>query len=293
MRRQLILFILVVTMINVSCSKPEGYGNLDVSISYTANGRPLLTDTLAYTNEAGNRFLITEIQWFISKVTLQDDSGNSYSLGHIFYIDTNIPESQTLEVASLPCGHYTSLRFTFGLDQEDNVTGLFVNPPESNMFWPDPLGGGYHYMKLNGKYLNENNELAPMNIHLGIGQNEDHTIFYQNFFTVELPLDFYVKENKDNHLYLNMNIDNWFRSPNTYDIAAFGSAIMQNQEAQQLLKENGHDVFEVGIESNLTDDVAHALKDLFHKAAPKPHFYTKKNMEELFSDFLSPKTKKP
>ena len=157
MKKQLIPIFLCLAMMTVSCDKPKRYGNLEVKISYTANGNPLITDTLAYTNAAGNRFLITEIQWFISKITLRDEEGNTYTLGHreantaletpqdhIFYIDTNIPESQILEAASLPCGHYTSLCFTFGLDQDDNVTGLFANPPERDMFWPEFLGGGYN-----------------------------------------------------------------------------------------------------------------------------------------------------
>jgi hypothetical protein len=275
MKNHLMLSILVLAMMNASCTKTVGYGDTEIHISYTANGRPLALDSLSYTNEAGNRFMVNEIQWFISKITLVSEQGEEVSLGKVFYIDTNIPESQTLVTASIPCQRYISMQFTFGLDQEDNVTGFFTNPPESNMFWPDPLGGGYHYMKLNGKYLDENGDLAPMNIHLGIGQNEDHTEFYQNYFTVELPLNLDLKEGA-NVIHLNMNIDNWFRTPHTYDINAFGSAIMQNQEAQQLLKENGHDVFEVSIPASQRNVVVQTLRDIMKKASPKPHFYSLK-----------------
>lgn len=289
MRKPILILLTFVSMLTVSCTKPVGYGDIEIQIGYTANDRPMRLDSLCYVNEASNRFLVTEIQWFISKITLVSEQGDEYVLGHrevttlleipqenVFYIDTNIPESQTLAVAPLPCQRYVSMRFTFGLDQEDNVTGFFTDPPESNMFWPDPLGGGYHYMKLNGKYLNADGELAPMNIHLGIGQNQDHTEFYQNYFTVELPLDLDLEEDAANVIHLNMNIDNWFRNPHTYDITAFGSAIMQNQEAQHLLKENGHDVFEVCTEESRTLRIAHAIQSLCRKASPKPHFYSLK-----------------
>ena len=73
-----------------------------------------------------------------------------------------------------------------------------------------------------------------------------------------------------------MNIDNWFRNPNTYDINAFGSAIKQNQEAQRLLKENGHDVFEVSTATPKRDRVAQTLRGIMKKASPKPHFYSLK-----------------
>lgn len=287
MKKIALLLLLLVSMMNVACDKPVSNGDTEIHISYTVNGHDLITDSLCYTNAAGNQFLINEIQWFISNVTLIGEQGDEYALGKIFYIDTNIPKSQVLSTASVPCQRYTSMRFTFGLDREDNVTGLFANPPERDMFWPEPLGGGYHYMKLNGKYLDEDGNLAPMNIHLGIGQNEDLTTFYQNYFTVELPLELDLKQDCVNAIQLNMNIDNWFQNPHIYDCQTYGSAIMQNQEAQQLFKENGHNVFSISSIDHNMEKIVSTLKDLMHKAAPKPHFYTKKNMESLFADFFN------
>lgn len=268
---------------SAACKKPVGNGDIVMQVSYTANGRPLTTDSLCYVNEAGNQFLITEIQWFLSNFEFQNDKDEWMSLNQINYIDTNIPESQTFRLTSLPAGSYQNLRFTFGLNEADNLTGRFSNPPERDMFWPEPLGGGYHYMKLNGKYLDENGDLAPMNIHLGIGQNEDQTVFYQNYFIVELPLDLNLKEGETNTIYLDMNIDNWFRSPHIYDITTFGSAIMQNQQAQQLLKENGHDVFTIKTTNDMKS-ISEVSKDLMKKAAPKPHFMTWENLKQTFSD---------
>lgn len=270
-----------------ACTKPKGYGNLNVNIGYSINGKSLITDSLCYHNEVGNEFLITEIQWFISRLEFQNEQGQWIASDKTFYIDTNIPESQTLRIDSLPLGKYTKLRFTFGLDESDNRSGRFSDPPEANMFWPEPLGGGYHYMKLNGKYLDENEELAPLNIHLGIGQNEDKTVFYQNYFTVELPIDLTIAENAENQLDLVMVIDNWFRSPHVYDFNEYGSAIMQNQAAQQILKENGIDVFmcKQSIENQndmaiKKEDILKGFNDFMQKAAPKPHFWTWENTKE-------------
>ena len=196
-------------------------------------------------------------------------------------------------------GHYTAIRFTFGLDESDNQTGLFTDPPESEMFWPEMLGGGYHYMKLNGKYLNAEDRLAPMAIHLGIGQNEDCTEFYQNYFIVELPIEFNVKVNTENQLDLTMVIDNWFRNPNTIDFDEFGSHIMQNQTAQRLLKGNGKDVFRIGMPTdnennkNMEKDnsLAEKFKNVMQKATPKPHFWNWESVKErhLNSKIQNPK----
>ena len=292
MKKTLLILILLVAAFG-SCTKPVDFGNISVGIHYSVNGKPLVTDTLCYESEAGNQFLITEIQWFLSNIELKNEAGDwimlhqsgladTLDISRVYYIDTDIPESQTLHSSPVKVGHYTAIRFTFGLDESDNQTGLFTDPPESEMFWPDMLGGGYHYMKLNGKYLNAEGRLAPMAIHLGIGQNEDCTEFYQNYFIVELPVDFTVKANTENQLDLTMVIDNWFRNPNTIDFNEFGSHIMQNQTAQRMLSSNGKDVFKIGKptdnESNtiMKEDnkLAEKFKNVMQKAAPKPHFWS-------------------
>lgn len=289
MKKSFFLTFVFAVFMAVSCKKPASYGELCINICYSVNSKALVTDSLCYSNDAGNEFMITEIQWFISKIELQDEHGEWVTLEPLFfYIDTNIPESQTLEIKSIPVGKYKALRFVFGLDEEDNRTGLFTDPPESEMFWPDLLGGGYHYMKLNGKYLDAESRLTPLAIHLGVGQNEDHSQFYQNYFTVKLPIDFTITETSENQLDLTMIIDNWFRNPNLYDFNEFGSAIMQNQAAQQALKENGNDVFRIGKptdnenNTNMEKDnrFAEKFKNVMQKAAPKPHFWTWKSMKE-------------
>jgi hypothetical protein len=293
------LLVIVLALLAVACTKPKETAEISLNLGYEINGKPLVTDTLYYENEAGNQFLITEIQWFLSNIELKNEVGDwimlhqpgladTLDISRVYYIDTDIPESQTLHSSPVEVGHYTAIRFTFGLDESDNQTGLFTNPPESEMFWPDMLGGGYHYMKLNGKYLNTEGHLAPLAIHLGIGQNEDCTEFYQNYFIVELPIDFTVKANTENQLDLTMVIDNWFRNPHTIDFDEFGSHIMQNQTAQRLLSGNGKDVFKIGKPTdneNKTimekdNKLAEKFKNVMQKAAPKPHFWSWENVKE-------------
>ena len=293
------LLVIVLALMVAACTKPNEKAEINLNLGYEVNGKSLVTDSLCYENEAGNKFLITEIQWFLSNIELKNEAGDwimlhqtglsdTLDVSRVYYIDTDIPESQTLHSSPVKVGHYTAIRFTFGLDESDNQTGLFTDPPESEMFWPEMLGGGYHYMKLNGKYLNAEDRLAPMAIHLGIGQNEDCTEFYQNYFIVELPIEFNVKVNTENQLDLTMVIDNWFRNPNTIDFDEFGSHIMQNQTAQRLLKGNGKDVFRIGMPTdnennkNMEKDnsLAEKFKNVMQKATPKPHFWNWESVKE-------------
>ena len=296
------LLVIVLALLAVACTKPKEKAEISLNLGYEVNGKPLVTDTLSYENEAGNQFLITEIQWFLSNIELKNEAGDwimlhqpladTLDISRVYYIDTDIPESQTLHSSPVEVDHYTAIRFTFGLDETDNQTGLFTDPPESEMFWPDMLGGGYHYMKLNGKYLDAEGRLAPLAIHLGIGQNEDCIEFYQNYFIVELPIDLNVAANAENQLDLTMVVDNWFRNPHTIDFNEFGSHIMQNQTAQRLLSGNGKDVFRIRKttdnenNTNMKKDnsFAEKFKNVMQKASPKPHFWRWENVKERFED---------
>lgn len=273
----------MLALLMAACADRDKHGELTLFVSHEVDGTPLVTDALRYTNEAGNSYLVNEVQWFISNLELEDYDGNRIVLAETWYIDTNIPETQTLRISEVPTGSYRIMRFTFGLNDADNTTGRFNNPPESNMFWPDELGGGYHYMKLNGKYLTADSLLAPLAIHLGRGQNASHTEFYDNSFSVEFPVELDVYDGHDYPVGLVMNINQWFRDPHVYDFNAFGSAIMQNQEAQKLLKENGTDVFSTKNTEDMKS-LADISKGILQKAAPKPHFMTWENFRQTFSN---------
>jgi len=130
---------------------------------------------------------------------------------------------------------------------------MFLNPPERDMFGPEFLGGGYYYMKLNGKWLAENNEVKPFNFHLGIGQiysggviePDSITGFIQNYFEVELPeSSFTIAAGETKYFELRMNVENWFENPHIYDHDEWGGDIMQKQDAMKEACENGEtDVF--------------------------------------------------
>ena len=147
--------------------------------------------------------------------------------------------------------YYDGISFTFGINEEKNQSLMFTDLPESLMFWPEYLGGGYHYMKINGKWLDTNNLERPFNFHLGIGQEYDPvsgdiTSFIQNYFSVDIPSSsFMVYPGEVTTIDIVMHVDRWFKGPNTYDHNYWGGDIMQKQEAMKMACENGQDVFEI------------------------------------------------
>jgi hypothetical protein len=213
-----------------------------------------LADTHYYTNAAGNKYRIDELKYFISSVSLYREDGSKTVLTQdqgIHYIDMDYPQTLTWDLfQNIAEGKYNAVGFTFGLNEIDNQSYRFPNPPEANMGWSQALGGGYHYMMLNGWFY-QNASLSPLNIHLGKGQiyrgtdlNADSIIgFVDNHFHVLLPASFVVKRSETAQLNLVMNIENWFQDPWIYDFNYWGGHIMQKQGAMQMLKENGRNVF--------------------------------------------------
>ncbi|MCD4695913.1 MAG: hypothetical protein K8S16_06690 [Bacteroidales bacterium] len=255
------LFFLLSVLLIMSCDKEKEPDNTDSSgkivlnFNHKVEQNEIQFDTLIYINETGNPYLVNEIQYFISDVKLYHQSGKITLIEgwkDIHYIDTDIPATRRWEVYDdIEPGIYDSVSFTFGITEEKNISFMYVNPPEKDMFWPEFLGGAYHYMKLNGKWLPEGQafQTAPFDFHLGIGQEyysypDSITGYIQNYFTVSLANSgFEVKAGKTKELNLTMHIEKWFKEPYIYDHDIFGGYIMQNQDAMQMVKENGHNVF--------------------------------------------------
>lgn len=245
------LVLLLWCTLLVGCQKPAN--NVSFSFSFSVDGDPLQQDTMRYTNAAGNLYEVTEAQYFISNVVLTKEDGTQVRIcsdSGAHYVDADIPTTlRWLPTDKIPAGVYTSLTFVFGLSPELNTTNFYVNPPENNMSWPILLGGGYHHLKINGRWLTPQGVHSPFNLHMGNGQVYDAagnlSSVIDNSFTVFLPCHFEVARNETSELTLEMDVNRWFDNPYLFDWNEIGGSIMQNQTAQEMLKANGCDVFRI------------------------------------------------
>jgi hypothetical protein len=265
--KHLLVIILPVALILTSCGDKEKpapvAGGLQISFEHVVDNQPLEVNEMKYTNAAGNPYEVAEVMYFISELKLYKQDGTVVipnQWNNIHYADSRYAETLLWNAGNnIPPGTYDSLTFTFGLSEEINKSFMFVNPPEVNMAWPEVLGGGYHYMMLNGFWLDTLDQRRSYNFHLGIGQiyanNSgqvgDITGFVHNNFTVKpAGQAFTVAEGTTLKLTLTMHIDSWFNTPFVYDHNQWGGAIMQNQDAMHIGCLNGRDVFTIGIVAN-------------------------------------------
>lgn len=258
---KLFLRLALILTIVTSCTekKPAETSNkLNLKFSHKVDNNNLIFNQMIYTNAAGNNYEVTEVMYFISDLKLHHSDGRTIQPAQwddIHYIDTNIPSTFDWIVGTdIPTGLYDSLSFTFGFSQARNQSFMFVNPPEVNMAWPEVLGGGFHYLMLNGWWKDLQEVRRPFNFHMGIGQIyannsgqvSDITGFVHNNFTVRPAGEkFRIEENKENLINLVMHIESWFDTPLIYDHNTWGGAIMQNQEAMHMAAINGRDAFSI------------------------------------------------
>ncbi|MBE0641961.1 MAG: hypothetical protein IH599_07995 [Bacteroidales bacterium] len=255
----------MLSIVLMGCTKddppePDPTGKLKLSFYHFVDGAPLTTDQLIYTNAAGNEYLITEVQWFLSDVMLHRTGKPDILIDdweRIHYVDNDLPETMSWEIYDpLAPGSYDSISFHFGIASQENITLMYVNPPERDMFWPVWLGGGYHYMKVNGKWKRPDDFVASFDYHLGIGQIyasnvivvDSITAFVDNSVRVGLPASsFNISDGKITQVDVVMNIERWFRDPHVIDLNVIGGYTMQNQDVMHKIKENAENVFTIGL----------------------------------------------
>lgn len=231
-----------------ACGNKDETGNVTVKFTFSVDGEALQQNQMIYTNAAGNQYEVDEVKYFISDVVFYA-SGNRRAIidEKCYYVDADIASTQTWVLNDLmPVGQYDSIRFIFGLSASRNVSNAFVNQPEANMAWPETLGGGYHYLQINGKW-NGDEGVTPFNFHTGISRivsADSISRYTHNHFYVTLPAkSLTVEKDKRSTITLDMNINSWFATPTTFDFNYWGGSIMENAAAQTVIKQNGADVF--------------------------------------------------
>lgn len=223
-----------------SCKKDEkpASGDINVQMSYHFDGATALLDTLAFAHPAGYTYSLNRLQFYLSGFEFTNEAGGKFSSSGVLYFDMKKPEFSSGMIAGVPGGTYTSVRFYLGLDSIQNKSNALPATTENiNMAWPDGMGGGYHFMKLEGYYKNN---AGTYGYAMHLGRNP-------NLVVINLPLN-HFKVNGNKNFRLIMNIQEWFKNPAIYDFDTDGNYSMGSMVAMNKLKNNGADVFTVDFE---------------------------------------------
>ncbi|AUC82776.1 MbnP family protein [Lacinutrix sp. Bg11-31] len=200
-------------------------------------------NTIQYTNENGEMLSVEKLRYVISDITFSREGEEDIVLDVYNLVDvTNNTNLTFTPETKIPTGEYTNVSFTFGLDNEDNAENyLDLNSESFNV--PAMLGGGYHYMQFDGKFINSSDLEQGFNYHAirAVDNPGINPTFPQDtFFNVDLGATIITN---DATFKVKMNIAEWFKSPNLWDLNQFNQMLMPNSTAQIMMYENGASVF--------------------------------------------------
>lgn len=195
-----------------------------------------------YTNANGDKQTISKLRYLVSNITLHQANGTSTKLSDYYLVDlAGLNINTSITIADIPVGTFSSLTFTFGFNETDNINGAYTDLNSASWNWPEMLGGGYHFMQFEGKYGATGTE-NPYAYHMGTARVSTG-VFEQNYF--EVTLNGFTTTG-DATVEIKMNIDEWFKNPNTWDLNVYDTPLMPNYDAQKMMNQNGQTVFSLG-----------------------------------------------
>jgi len=195
------IFILLPFLI-FSCKDDdvEKTSRVKVNMEYSFGEESFEPDSVRYKILSGDSISITRMEYYISNLEFHSEGGWTSSDKYV-YMNALDPKSFDLAV---PIGAYDSVRLILGLTKEKNKTYALKPLPENvKMAWPDVMGGGYHFLKLEGHFLNEKSEYLGYALHMGTNSS-------QRTYVIPLKIDLI----DDQHILgMSMDLSSWYNSP--------------------------------------------------------------------------------
>lgn len=251
MKKIILLFALAV--VAFGCKKDDDGDNTtqDVSVKFTFSqnweGAPVTVadfNSSVYTNAAGNFVTISKLRYLVSRISLHKADGTTVDFTDYKLVDLTDVSSLTLS-PSIPAttGDYTGISFIYGFNQADNQTGSYPDLNAANWNWPSMLGGGYHFLQMEGSFDDTNGNPQPYAYHNGTARVSEG-VFEQNFISFDFDQNFTLTGNAS--IEIKMDISEWYKNPLTWDLNERSTDLMMDYLAQKDMNRNGKSVFSIG-----------------------------------------------
>lgn len=211
-----------------ACAPPD-VDAVTLTLVHELNGKALTFDAPgSYTNAAGNTYGVTRLQYYLHGLTFFPVGGGpEVVVKDPIYVDGR--KELSFPLGALPAGEYEKLTFVLGLLPEQNKTGALTNTTENvQMAWPDSMGGGYHFIKFEGRYG------ADKGFAIHLGNDEALT-------KLELTKRFKL-EGKADTVTLVFNPDEGFGTPTVFDLEVLNYT-MGNMPEMKKVSANLMDAF--------------------------------------------------
>ncbi|WNW00929.1 MbnP family protein [Tenacibaculum sp. HL-MS23] len=247
--KQYIVLFLSILLFSCSSDSDELIKEVSIKINFTQNwdGASFEKSDLSnteLTNKLGTKLTIDKLRYLVSKITLTDAADKATIFEGYKLIDLSDEESLVFNPSlKITEGNY-SLAITFGFNNDDNIDGEYADLNTASWNVPMMLGGGYHFMQLDGKYKDDVPNENPYNFHVIRAYNTTTSIPEDTSFIVNLGS---VNIKSDANIEVKMNIAEWFKNPNDWDLNEKNTNLMIDFDAQKEMSANGKSgVFSLG-----------------------------------------------
>ena len=209
-------FFLTIVLLGLafsSCKEDEPlilpkYRSLNINFSHTVDGMQLLLNSpKTYTNSAGNKYMVSTLNYYISNLELTKSDGMKLKFPIYKLIDAFDSSTHTIQLTDIPKGDYKAISYSIGIDSVNNHSGTQTGDlsPTKGMLWT--WASGYLFLKLEGFYLNP---IDAESFRYHIGTDE--------FLTkINYVVDFSITD-MDKKVSLECNVNEFFVNPNAFDI---------------------------------------------------------------------------
>ncbi len=226
-----VIAFLFILLFFTSCNKDvivPWKSKLYLEFVHTYNDKNILWDTLIYSTCNSDTISVSKIEYIVSNVILYSKN-NSFKQNHSFYINPR-QNKIILELDSISGLYYDSLSFTLG----DNHPYDSLNMDIVSMQWPMMMGGGFHFLKLEG-YYRKNTMPTGFAMHTGGNMLKP----------IKIVLKYPIHITKSNHtLLIEHKVEQWFNGKQCYKVSAANYS-MGIDSLMQIINENGRTCFRI------------------------------------------------
>ncbi len=249
-------FLPILVMFFVACDKNDDQPqNTPVSIDFSHSFNQQEIDSsnfnaLDYTNGFGTTLSITRLRYLISQISFTNQQGIKTIVKDYQLVDLSQDNSLAINDILLPPGAY-NLKMRFGFTEATNTSSIYPDLNAASWNVPDMLGGGYHYMQLEGRFLDPTNEPFIYAYHTISAVQNPGPENTREDTSIEIDLGEITVTQDATQINVTMDINQWFENPNLWDLNILNGMLMGNYTAQKMMQENGQTVF--SLETNTGD----------------------------------------
>ncbi len=190
------LAALAITLTLTSCSNDDdnnsasGQGNLDIEFDNVFGSANLALNGAGNVTSQGETLIVSDVKYIISNIELTKEDGTVFvcpKSESYFIVSEANDVSHVLELANIPAGNYTRIKFGIGVDEAqynlgETVQGdFFAAAQNEDMAWS--WSAGYKHLLFEGTFTSSTVGTAtPFMVHTGkSGANYNYTAVTLDF----------------------------------------------------------------------------------------------------------------